>query len=104
VLREFQPTQIYHLAGYAEVGSSFAEPDAAWLGNLKATRSLYNAVLAWGGWPGRPYVRTGGVYGEPEDTNPPLDERAVLRPNSPSASSKAAADLMSFEYSRSRGL
>src|ERR1700740_3155405 len=38
VLREFQPTQIYHLAGYAEVGSSFAEPDAAWRGNLKATR------------------------------------------------------------------
>lgn len=104
ILREFQPTHIYHLAGYAEVGSSFSEPDAAWLGNLKATRSLYNAILAWGGRPRVLYVGTGAVYGEPEDPDRPIDERAVLRPNSPYASSKAAADLMSYEYVRSRNL
>src|SRR5687767_174093 len=38
LLREIEPRQIYHLAGYAHVGQSFQEPDAAWEGNLTATR------------------------------------------------------------------
>ena len=37
LLREVQPEQIYHLAGYANTGKSFTEPDAAWAGNLTAT-------------------------------------------------------------------
>jgi GDP-4-dehydro-6-deoxy-D-mannose reductase len=40
LLREVQPQQIYHLAGYAQVGASFRDADAAWAGNLLATRSL----------------------------------------------------------------
>ena len=51
VLRDVQPQQIYHLAGYAQAGRSFQEPDAAWSGNLTATRSLYDAVARWGGKP-----------------------------------------------------
>src|SRR5437763_14387545 len=49
VLREFNPRQIFHLAGYAHTGKSFQEPDQAWHGNLTATRSLFEAVARWGG-------------------------------------------------------
>ena len=40
VLREANPDQIYHLAGYAASGRSFHEPDAAWTGNLAVTGGL----------------------------------------------------------------
>src|SRR5262245_7540444 len=43
VLGQWRPEQIYHLAGYAHVGRSFGEADAAWQGNLSATRSLLEA-------------------------------------------------------------
>src|SRR5690242_20108785 len=38
LVRAVQPEQIYHLAGYPHVGRSFQEPEAAWEGNLTATR------------------------------------------------------------------
>src|SRR5438552_3597912 len=47
LLRQFQPEQIYHLAGYAHVGRSFREPQSAWAGNLNATLTLYDAVHRW---------------------------------------------------------
>src|SRR5216683_1036027 len=49
VLRAIRPEQVYHLAGYAQVGRSFQEPNAAWAGNLTVTRGLYDAVASWGG-------------------------------------------------------
>ncbi len=64
VLRDVQPEWIYHLAGYPHVGRSFQEPEAAWQGNLTATRSLYDAVLRWGGRPRILFVGSGLVYGE----------------------------------------
>src|SRR5947209_5509757 len=36
ILCDVQPDHIYHLAGYAHLGRSFREPDAAWTGNLTA--------------------------------------------------------------------
>jgi GDP-4-dehydro-6-deoxy-D-mannose reductase len=103
-LREFQPEQIYHLAGYAHVGRSFQEPQVAWSGNLEATLTLYDAVHGWGGKPRILYVSSGQIYGEPENSQAAFDERSLLRPTSPYAASKAAADLASYQYSRSPGL
>src|SRR6476469_4800114 len=45
LLREVRPARVYHLAGYAQTARSFKEPDAAWAGNLGATRALYEAVV-----------------------------------------------------------
>ena len=96
-LRDIQPQQIYHLAGYAQVGPSFAEPDAAWSGNLTATRSLYEAAARWGGRPRVLFVGSGLVYGEPAVPDESQDEGRLLRPTSPYAASKAAADLLSYQ-------
>ena len=103
LLREASPDQVYHLAGYAAVGRSFREPDAAWDGNLLATRRLYEAVASWGGRPRILYVGSGLVYGE-GTTSRPLDEDAPLCPASPYAASKAAADLLSYQVTRDPGL
>jgi GDP-4-dehydro-6-deoxy-D-mannose reductase len=103
VLRQARPERIYHLAGYAAVGRSFQEPDAAWEGNLTATRRLYEAVAAWGGQPRILFVGSGLVYGDGDPARP-LDEEAPLRPLSPYAASKAAADLLSYQVGREPGL
>src|SRR5947208_3139630 len=64
VLREEQPDHLYHLGGYANQGQSFREPDAAWAGNLTATRCLYDAIVRWGGRPRILFVSSGMIYGD----------------------------------------
>jgi GDP-4-dehydro-6-deoxy-D-mannose reductase len=98
LLREARPERIFHLAGYASVGNSFKEPDAAWHDNLMATLTLYNAVLSWGGQPRILAVSSGLVYGEPRSGDDVFHEERPLRPTSPYAASKAAADLAGYQY------
>jgi GDP-4-dehydro-6-deoxy-D-mannose reductase len=104
VLRDIKPQQVYHLAGYAQVGRSFQEADAAWSGNLTATRNLYEAVIRWGGRPRILFVGSGLIYGNPETDDAVQDEETPLRPNNPYAASKAAADLASYQYCCHPGL
>jgi GDP-4-dehydro-6-deoxy-D-mannose reductase len=104
LLRQVQPEQVYHLAGYAAVGRSFKEPDAAWVGNLTVTRALYDAVAHWGGRPRVLFVGSGLIYGDSGNTDEVQGEDTPLRPNSPYAASKAAADLASYQYTRHPGL
>jgi GDP-4-dehydro-6-deoxy-D-mannose reductase len=104
LLREVRPEVVYHLAGYANAGRSFRDAEAAWAGNLTATRCLYEAIARWGGRPRILYVGSGLVYGDGENPEQAQDERCSLRPASPYAASKAAADLASYQYTRSPGL
>lgn len=104
ILRDVQPERIYHLAGYPHVGRSFHEPDAAWQGNLTATRSLYDALIRWGGRPRILFVSSGLVYGDSAAGADGFTETELLRPDSPYAASKAAADLVSYQYARYPGL
>jgi GDP-4-dehydro-6-deoxy-D-mannose reductase len=104
ILEEVRPERIYHLAGYAHVGRSFQEPEAAWEGNLTATRGLYEAVARWGGRPRILFVGSGLVYGESESAAHGCTETSPLLPDNPYAASKAAADLASYQYTRHPGL
>jgi GDP-4-dehydro-6-deoxy-D-mannose reductase len=103
LLREVRPEQVCHLAGYARTGRSFEEPDAAWDGNLTTTRRLYDALARWGGRPRVLFIGSGLIYGSRGDGAPP-DESAPLRPDSPYAASKAAADLVSYQVYCAPGL
>lgn len=98
VLRQVRPERIFHLAGYANVGKSYREPDAAWQANLGITRNLCEAVLRWGEQPRIVVVSSGLIYGEPDATGALMTEDSPLRPVSPYAASKAAADLAAFQY------
>lgn len=104
VLAQWQPQQIVHLAGYAHVGASFRQPEAAWADNLTATLNLYRAIEKCNQRPRILYVSSGLIYGDGNAAGQPLDETAELRPLSPYAASKAAADLASFQWAQAPGL
>lgn len=104
ILRDIQPEWIFHLAGYANTGGSFRDPERAWSENLTATRALYDAIVRSGLKPRTLFVSTGLIYGEPDKADEPCDEYTTLKPASPYAASKAAADLVSYQYSRSAEL
>jgi GDP-4-dehydro-6-deoxy-D-mannose reductase len=113
VLEEVRPDRIAHLAGYADAGGSFRDPEAAWAGNLAATRNLYDAVSRTNQTPRILFVSTGQVYG-PQKVSGTfsekvpdtflLDEAVEFRPVSPYAASKAAADLLSYQVTCHPGL
>jgi GDP-4-dehydro-6-deoxy-D-mannose reductase len=104
VLREAKPDRIFHLAGYPHPGKSLNEPEAAWSGNLTATRVLYEAITTWGGRPRVVYVSSGMIYGDTDSPDQSFDETCLLRPLTPYAASKAAADLVSYQVARTQGL
>jgi GDP-4-dehydro-6-deoxy-D-mannose reductase len=104
VVRRTRPEWVFHLAGYANTGASFREPDRCWADNLTATRSFYDAILSTDVRPRILFVSTGLIYGEPDDGRDSCDERTTLKPASPYAASKAAADLLSYQYARNPGL
>ena len=104
LVRQTRPDWVIHLAGYANTGGSFREPEKCWADNLAATRSLYDAVVRSDVRPRILFASTGLIYGEPDDPDGACDERTTLKPASPYAASKAATDLLGYQYSRSPGL
>jgi GDP-4-dehydro-6-deoxy-D-mannose reductase len=104
LLNRTQPDQIYHLAGYAHAGQSSREPDAAWEGNLTATRRLYEGLAQSERRARVLAVGSGLIYGEPDSAEKSFDELAPLRPATPYASSKAAADLLAIQFGHTPGV
>lgn len=104
VLRSLRPEWIFHLAGYANTGMSFREPLKAWQSNWGGTFQLYDAIARWGGKPRTLFASTGLVYGNSAGGGQACSENDPLYPASPYASSKAAADLLSFQVTCHPGL
>jgi GDP-4-dehydro-6-deoxy-D-mannose reductase len=104
VLNHARPDWLIHLAGYANPGRSYQEAGRCWTDNLTGTRSLYDAVARTALRPRILYVSTGLIYGEPDEPDGACDERTTLKPATPYAASKAAADILSYQYTRNPGL
>jgi GDP-4-dehydro-6-deoxy-D-mannose reductase len=103
-LRTVDPEWVFHLAGFADTRESFEKPADAWTGNLTATQSLYTAVHRAKSRARILYVSSGLVYGDTGQDESGFSEDAPLRPDSPYAASKAAADLLSYQQTRHPGL
>ena len=96
LVAEVDPEVVFHLAGQADVGGSWEAPADTLRVNAEGTLHLLEAVRSAGG--ARVVtVTSADVYGvvRPEDL--PLNEMAPLRPVSPYAASKAAADLLALQ-------
>ena len=104
LLTQVRPTHIYHLAGYAHAGRSLRESQAAWQGNLTLTLYLLDAMQRWTPEARLVWVGSGLVYGQPLQPHRPVDEQTALRPETPYAASKAAADLAAFAAWKAHGL
>ena len=100
---EAQPEVVYHLAAQADVGGSWSKPIETLRVNVEGTVNLLDAarlagarrVLA---------VTSADIYGIVDEADLPLDESTPIRPVSPYAASKAAADLMCVQAGLGHGL
>jgi GDP-4-dehydro-6-deoxy-D-mannose reductase len=104
VLRSIRPERVFHLAGYANTGRSFHEPELAWADNWQATFHLYQALARLGLGARTLFVSSGLVYGNPPGADHLFAETDPLYPASPYAASKAAADLLSYQVTCHPGL
>lgn len=90
-LREVRPEAIVHLAAQSSVGGSSAEVAEVWRVNALGTVHVVEAARAEASGARLLFASSGDVYGRAETI--PTSEDAPVRPLSPYAASKAAAEL-----------
>lgn len=98
-----RPEVVYHLAGASDVGASWASPNPTFRANAEGTLNVLQAcasndvsrVLA---------ISSADVYGRVRPEDLPISESTPLRPVSPYAASKVAADFLSLQAFLGYGL
>ncbi|MCI4323117.1 MAG: GDP-mannose 4,6-dehydratase [Thermoplasmata archaeon] len=96
------PDVIFHFAGKAFVQPSWTDPTGTFETNVMGTLYLLEAVRHEAPKAKLAFAGSATEYGAPAQV--PTPEDAPLRPASPYASSKAAADLLCYQYFASHGL
>ena len=97
---EVEPDAVYHLAGWSDVGASWEKPLAAFEANAVGTLNLLQACLPTLGSKRRPKVlsiSSADVYGRVGLGELPLTEESLMRPVTPYAASKVAADFVGLQ-------
>ena len=102
LVAELQPDVIYHFAGQAYVTPSWEDPAGTFDVNLRGTLHLLEALRKLRPSCALAFAGSGTEYGEPAEV--PTPEDSPLLPTSPYATSKAAADLLCYQYFRSFGI
>jgi GDP-4-dehydro-6-deoxy-D-mannose reductase len=103
VLSNTRPQRIYHLAALSSPVESLRDPLPTYNVNFNGTLNLLC------GWRQVEmdcrflYVSSGEVYGVDPPGPMPLREDCFLRPANPYAASKAAAELLAFQFYKSYG-
>jgi len=98
VINELKPDVIFHLAGIAYVPSSWQDPELAFNVNAIGTLHLLDAVRSVGINPTIHIAGSSEEYGLIEAKELPVKETNQLRPLSPYAVSKIAADFIGYQY------
>jgi GDP-4-dehydro-6-deoxy-D-mannose reductase len=100
-IEETQPDLVLHLAAQSFVPSSISDPRATYNVNFFGTLNLLEALKACG-FPGRMlYISSGDVYGLVAPDALPIAETYAVRPRNPYAVSKAAAELLCYQWTQS---
>ena len=97
------PDAVIHLAALAFVPDSLKAPETTFRVNFLGTRHVLEAVRRHASRARVLIVSSGHVYGTSALDAPAFDESAALRPESPYARTKAAADLLARTFGE-RGL
>lgn len=99
-----KPTQVYHLASIAAVGSSYAQAESILTQNIKMHLAVLDALVAEVPEARLLHVSSAEVYGTSKPEELPISEDHPLRPVNPYGVSKAAQDLLTSAYAQSFGL
>ncbi len=102
-LKQATPDVVYHLAALTHVGQSWREPAETFRVNAVGTLNLLEAAAACDSPPVVVLVSSAEVYGPAPDSET-LDEHAELRPVTPYAVSKVAAEFLGLQAYLGRGL
>ena len=92
---------VYHLGAHINVDESIQDPEQTFFVNVMGTLNVLEASRRNGCQV--VYASSCEVYGKPTNEGP-MDEFTELRPHSPYAASKAAADRMCFAYYKTYNL
>jgi GDP-4-dehydro-6-deoxy-D-mannose reductase len=99
-----RPDVIYHLAAQSAVPQSWDDPAGTIVNNLVGEINLLESVRKAALDPVIVVAVSSDAYGRvPPEANP-VDEDVPFRPLSPYAVSKAAQDLLSYQYAVGRGM
>ena len=97
-----KPEAVLHLAAQSSVAASMRNPEATFQVNFFGTLHLLEALDAAGFQGVLLYVGSADVYGRTDDADLPSRESQPLRPLSPYAVSKVAAEALCYQWSQLR--
>jgi GDP-4-dehydro-6-deoxy-D-mannose reductase len=92
-----RPDSIYHLAGQAHVGESWGAPLRTFSINAVGTLCVLEAARVLPSVPPVVLLSSAEAYGVVDPAQLPVDEDTPLRPVTPYAASKAAAELLGLQ-------
>ena len=96
LVAEVRPDVVYHLAGQADVAASWLSPIETMRVNVEGTHNILEVARTFGVAKVLT-VSSADIYGVVPPEELPIVESAPLRPVSPYAASKAAADLVALQ-------
>ena len=102
-VRRARPDLLVHLAALSSVAASWRDPEQTYRVNFLGTRAVLEALARSAPRARLLLVGSADQYGSLEPDAAPVDETAPLRPRSPYARTKTAADLLGAAWA-GRGL
>jgi GDP-4-dehydro-6-deoxy-D-mannose reductase len=99
-IASLMPEAVLHLAAQSSVASSFDDPDSTFNVNFMGTLNLLQALSAVKFQGVFLYVGSADVYGRTSEAELPTRETQALRPRSPYAVSKVAAEALCYQWSQ----
>ena len=97
------PDVVYHLAALAHVGDSWKDPSDVLAVNVIGTANVLAGARELGAGCRTLVISSAEVYGIVRPDELPLTEASELRPASPYAASKAAAEMVALQAARGFG-
>ena len=97
-----KPEAVLHLAAQSSVAASFQDPAATFAVNFTGTLNLLQALSAAQFKGVFVYVGSADVYGQTAEADLPTRETQPLRPRSPYAVSKVAAEALCYQWSQTQ--
>ena len=104
VCKQVKPTHVIHLAAITHIPTACNNLQLTWSVNVMGTLNLLRALNQHCPKAFFLYISSGDCYGSSFKQDKPINETSLLQPLNPYACSKAAADLLAYQYAHTSEL